>query len=310
MHHGTYRCGMWWWQTLGYTPAGIECWNAMRCPRLSGDAQGSRPETPRRHRPLRRRGDELVDRRPPTTASQCIVPVAGIADLQAHVCEGDRGPTRRRRHHRPLRLHVLRQHLSLGLRRGAGPVSPRGRCCWATATPTTSFPCPATAAWPTRCASIYDLYGAGDQLRAAGDKGAAQGHARAAPRCLRLDEPLAQGRARVKSPTRTGRRWMPKQLKVFDRLPGRCRSTPPFKRYFIKPARMELPRSAEVARAWWAGKSKEWLDSAQGQGLPRLAGSAARARSQAGRGGQARRPAAAGLRISSVRKPCDCACGC
>ena len=29
-HHGTYRRGMWWWQALGYTPAGIECWNAMR----------------------------------------------------------------------------------------------------------------------------------------------------------------------------------------------------------------------------------------------------------------------------------------
>src|SRR5205807_2299317 len=30
LHHGTYNLGMWWWQTLGYTPAGIECWNAMR----------------------------------------------------------------------------------------------------------------------------------------------------------------------------------------------------------------------------------------------------------------------------------------
>ena len=30
IHHGLYRYGMWWWQTLGYTPAGIECWNGMR----------------------------------------------------------------------------------------------------------------------------------------------------------------------------------------------------------------------------------------------------------------------------------------
>src|SRR5207245_5995867 len=29
VHHGTYRLNQWWWQTLGYTPAGIECWNAM-----------------------------------------------------------------------------------------------------------------------------------------------------------------------------------------------------------------------------------------------------------------------------------------
>src|SRR5262249_9941767 len=36
VHHGTHggskghHMSMWWWQSLGYTPAGIECWNAMR----------------------------------------------------------------------------------------------------------------------------------------------------------------------------------------------------------------------------------------------------------------------------------------
>jgi dienelactone hydrolase len=29
-HHGTYREGRWWWQALGYTPAGVECWNGIR----------------------------------------------------------------------------------------------------------------------------------------------------------------------------------------------------------------------------------------------------------------------------------------
>lgn len=29
-HHGTYREGRWWWQSLGYTPAGVECWNGIR----------------------------------------------------------------------------------------------------------------------------------------------------------------------------------------------------------------------------------------------------------------------------------------
>ena len=27
---GTYRFNMWWWPSLGYTPAGVELWNAMR----------------------------------------------------------------------------------------------------------------------------------------------------------------------------------------------------------------------------------------------------------------------------------------
>src|SRR5207245_2453764 len=30
VHHGTYNKDRWWWLTLGYTPAGIECWNAVR----------------------------------------------------------------------------------------------------------------------------------------------------------------------------------------------------------------------------------------------------------------------------------------
>lgn len=30
IHHGTYREGRWWWQSRGYTPAGVECWNGIR----------------------------------------------------------------------------------------------------------------------------------------------------------------------------------------------------------------------------------------------------------------------------------------
>lgn len=30
VHHGTYSEGRWWWQSRGYTPAGVECWNGIR----------------------------------------------------------------------------------------------------------------------------------------------------------------------------------------------------------------------------------------------------------------------------------------
>lgn len=30
IHHGTYREGRFWWQSRGYTPAGVECWNGVR----------------------------------------------------------------------------------------------------------------------------------------------------------------------------------------------------------------------------------------------------------------------------------------
>jgi dienelactone hydrolase len=29
-HHGTYSQGRWWWHSAGFTPAGVECWNAIR----------------------------------------------------------------------------------------------------------------------------------------------------------------------------------------------------------------------------------------------------------------------------------------
>jgi dienelactone hydrolase len=29
-HHGTYSQQRWWWQSAGFTPAGVECWNAIR----------------------------------------------------------------------------------------------------------------------------------------------------------------------------------------------------------------------------------------------------------------------------------------
>jgi dienelactone hydrolase len=40
VHHGTYRYGRWWWHSAGYTPAGVECWNAIR----GIDYLQSRPE--------------------------------------------------------------------------------------------------------------------------------------------------------------------------------------------------------------------------------------------------------------------------
>ncbi len=78
---------MWWWQALGYTPAGIECWNAMR----ALDYLETRKEVDAKRIGVTGRSGggatswwiAAADDRP-----QCIVPVAGIADLYAHVVEG------------------------------------------------------------------------------------------------------------------------------------------------------------------------------------------------------------------------------
>ncbi len=87
LHHGTYRQGMWWWQSRGYTPAGIEAWNAIR----AIDYLSTRSEVdPRRIGVTGRSGGgattwwvgALDDR------VAAVVPVAGITDLQDHVVDG------------------------------------------------------------------------------------------------------------------------------------------------------------------------------------------------------------------------------
>src|SRR5262249_41137372 len=87
IHHGLYRRGMWWWVSLAYAPAGIELWTGMR----GLDYLGTRPEVDKERLGVAGRSgggatswwvmaaDERV---------RAAVPVAGIADLRAHVSEG------------------------------------------------------------------------------------------------------------------------------------------------------------------------------------------------------------------------------
>jgi dienelactone hydrolase len=84
IHHGTYREGRWWWQALGYTPAGVECWNGVR----AIDYLTGRPEVdPDRIGVTGRSGggattfwiaaaDERV---------KVAVPVSGMSDLKCYV---------------------------------------------------------------------------------------------------------------------------------------------------------------------------------------------------------------------------------
>lgn len=87
IHHGTYRYKMWWWNSRGYTPAGVEAWNCIR----ALDYLQTRKEVDK-------------DRIGVTGISgggayswwlsatddriKVAVPVAGITDLQNHVVEG------------------------------------------------------------------------------------------------------------------------------------------------------------------------------------------------------------------------------
>ncbi len=86
-HYGTYREGMWWWNSRGYTPAGVEVWDSIR----ALDYLVSRPEVdPNRIGVTGRSGGGaytwflagLDDR------VKVMTPVAGITDLQNYVVDG------------------------------------------------------------------------------------------------------------------------------------------------------------------------------------------------------------------------------
>ena len=86
-HHGTFSHGKWWWQSRGYTPAGVEAWNAVR----GIDYLVSRADVdPTRIGVTGRSGGGAtswwvgaIDDR---VAAVC--PVAGITDLKNHVVDG------------------------------------------------------------------------------------------------------------------------------------------------------------------------------------------------------------------------------
>lgn len=87
LHHGTYRFGQWWWNSLGYTPAGVETWNGIR----ALDYLATRPEVDTSKIGLTGRSGggayswylAAIDER-----IAAAVPTAGITDLENHVIDG------------------------------------------------------------------------------------------------------------------------------------------------------------------------------------------------------------------------------
>jgi len=87
IHHGTYRYKMWWWNSRGYSPAGVEAWNCIR----ALDYLETRKEVDKdRFGVTGRSGGgayswwiSAIDER-----IKAAVPVAGITDLQNHVVDG------------------------------------------------------------------------------------------------------------------------------------------------------------------------------------------------------------------------------
>ena len=87
IHHGTYRHRMWWWNSRGYTPAGVEAWNGIR----AIDLLESLDFVDKNRIGVTGRSGggayswwiATLDER-----IKAAAPVAGITDLQNHVVDG------------------------------------------------------------------------------------------------------------------------------------------------------------------------------------------------------------------------------
>ncbi len=86
-HHGTHNLNQWWWNSRGYTPAGVEAWNGIR----ALDYLEQRPEVDASRMGVTGRSGggaytwwvSALD-----TRVAAAVPVAGITSLHNHVVDG------------------------------------------------------------------------------------------------------------------------------------------------------------------------------------------------------------------------------
>ncbi len=251
LHHGTSRFGMWWWLTLGYTPAGIECWNAMR----AVDYLVSRGDVdPKRIGVTGRSGggatswwlaaaDERI---------ACAIPVAGIADLLAHVSEGYPG----RLADGVVAGHCDCMYMVNTYRWDYTQVlalcAPRP-VLLGNSDQDMIFPVPGYRRMADRVRRLYELLGARERFALLETKGPHRDTPELRLGAFRwMNRWLEDNDRPVKEPDRP--RLKPQQLKVFDRPPGDAINDVLHER-FRRPARLELPEAPTVAREWWKGKA-------------------------------------------------------
>jgi hypothetical protein len=256
IHHGTHpgkKHNMWWWHTVGYTPAGIECWNAMR----ALDYLETRKEVdPKRIGVTGRSGGgayswwlAAADDRP-----QCFVPVAGIVDLQAHVVEG----VAPRFHDGVIAGHCDCMYFNNLYRWDFATVAalcaPRPLAL-GNSDADEIFPLPGYRRLADKVRRIYELYGASHRFELLETAGPhkdtpelRKGAYRWLNRWLKNDHTEVTESAYTPLP--------PEKLKVFERIPDdACNTT--IHETFRKPAHLVLPEAPAVAQAWWVGRSVE-----------------------------------------------------
>ncbi len=173
LHHGTYREGMWWWHNLGYTPGGIELWNAIR----ALDYLETRSEVDSTKFGLTGRSGGGATSWWLAAADvriKAAVPVAGITDLTSHIANGAQDGTPER-----LKAGVIAGHCDcmypVNLYRWdfaqiAALIAPRPLLL-GNSDADSIFPVEGYRNVAKKARAVYELYGAGDKFQLLETKG-------------------------------------------------------------------------------------------------------------------------------------------
>jgi len=244
IHHGTYREGMWWWNSRGYTPAGVEAWNGIR----ALDYLCTRPEVDTNRFGVTGRSGggayswtiaALDDR------IRVAAPVAGITDLQNYVVDG-----------------AVEGHCDcmffLNTYRWDYPqlaamLAPRPLLI-GNSDKDTIFPLDGVVRLHGKVRHIYELFGASTNLGLLITEGPHQDTQdlqlpvfRWFNRFLKGEDPLIEVGAK--------KYFEPEQLKVFDKLPaGQKNST--IQEMFMP---MAKPPAVPTSKDEWTKQRDEWL---------------------------------------------------
>jgi dienelactone hydrolase len=258
LHHGTYREGMWWWQARGYTPAGVELWNAIR----ALDYLETRPEVdPKRMGVTGRSGGGATSWWVAAADDRvrAAVPVAGITDLYAHVCAApDPG----------LKTGVIAGHCDCmyfvnsyrwDFARVAALVAPRPLLL-GNSDDDRIFPVAGYRSIAEKVRKVYALYGAEekfDLLETAGPHKDTPELHRGINRWMNR---WLKGDPQADVTPSLEKRFKPAQLKVFDKLPE-GRSNEVIHETFVQSAAFDPPANPAVLRDWWAGRRVELMQT-------------------------------------------------
>jgi dienelactone hydrolase len=244
LHHGTYRDGMWWWIARGYTPAGVEAWNAIR----ALDYLETRPEVDRTRFGVTGRSGggayswylAALDDRP-----ACIVPVAGITNLRDHVV------------HRCIQGHcdcmfMINQY-QWDFDVVAALVAPRP-CLLANTDKDSIFPLDGVATLHRQLKRVYELYGAGDKLGLFISEGP---HADTQELQLASFRWMNRWLRDVAEPVTevASKRFEPQVLKALDKIPADERNTTIHESFVSLAAPSDLPTDL----AAWDATRQRWL---------------------------------------------------